>query len=88
MLETLEYCLVVQKFSRIESFYDVGMQSTLLGFFKCSALQNDLALIPYSDVQSKGYLMPYWDPRNIDATVEQPLVGHYIVGAMSNTVYY
>ncbi|XP_067205232.1 uncharacterized protein [Linepithema humile] len=83
------YHFVVKKFAIMEDLYDVGISSSLLGIYKCSALSNDLCTIPITDVQSKCYIMPYWkviddngSDSSTDLDADQPVADEYVVSVL------
>jgi len=56
--ENSVHFLIVRKFCKIESFYDVGLSSEFVEFFKCSLISAEHSLIRFSEVYKKCYLMP------------------------------
>jgi len=70
----------------MEDLYDVGISSSSLGIYKCSALSNNFCTIYITDIQSKCYMMPYWkidddkdSDSNNDLDDDQPVADKYIV---------
>lgn len=57
VIENSVHFLVIRKFSKIESFYDVGSSSEFCEFFKCSLISAESSFIPLSEVYKKCYLM-------------------------------
>lgn len=57
VIENSVHLLVVRKFSKIESFYDVGLSSEFCEFFKCSFISAENSFVPLSEVYKKCYLM-------------------------------
>jgi len=83
------YYFVVKKFAIIEDLYDVGISSSSLGIYKCSALSNNFCTISITDIQSKCYMMPYWkivddkdSDSNTDLDDDQPVADKYIVSVL------
>jgi len=50
--ENLSY-FVIKKFEIVEDFYDVGISSSLIDVFKCSALCNNFNIISINEVKAK-----------------------------------
>jgi len=61
--ENVHY-LVITKFEIVEDFYDVGIPSSLIDMFQCSAMRNELSFISINEVKAKCYLSPYWIINN------------------------
>ena len=84
------YHFVVKQFAIMEDLYDVGISSSTLGIYKCSALSNDPCIIPIIDVQYKCYMMPYWkvviddegSDSNTDLDDDQPVADEYVVSVL------
>jgi len=82
------YYLVIKKFEIVEDFYDVGIPSSLIGVFKCSALSNNFNVVSLNQVKAKCYLMPCWtitddedsDPNIIEA--DEFIIEKYIVSVL------
>jgi len=82
------YYLVIKKFEIVEDFYDVGIPSSLIGVFKCSALSNNFNVVSLNEVKAKCYLMPCWtitddedsDPNIIEA--DEFIIEKYIVSVL------
>lgn len=82
--------LVIQKFVIVEDFYDIGISSSKINIFKCSALAGNICIITISDLKGKCYLMPYWKTMSGEdssdssylSNLEQPVNGKYIVALL------
>lgn len=66
VIENSVHFLVIRKFSKIESFYDVG-SSKFCELFKCLLISTESSFIPLSEVYKKCYLMHLLQ-RNHDHT--------------------
>lgn len=85
----MENLLIVRKFDRKEELYETGIEASLLGYFKCSSLRQDLSLVRFEDVVTKCFLMPHWQSYRLDVNDEELVVDDvYIVATMSCEVNY
>lgn len=76
--------LIVKKFESVEPFFDVGISSSDVGYFKCKALSRLITMVPFNDVLAKCYAMPLWAPRRFDKNGRESLVdGTFIVATMN-----
>lgn len=46
LMDQTTYYLVVKKFQKVESFYDIGISSSAIQMFKCSAISSEIFLYP------------------------------------------
>ncbi|XP_043277198.1 uncharacterized protein [Venturia canescens] len=77
-------CLVARIFESVESFFDVGVPSNDVGFFKCKTLSKVKIPVTFNDILAKCYAMPLWAPRCMDEYGRELLVdGTFIVAAMN-----
>ncbi|XP_011876846.1 PREDICTED: uncharacterized protein LOC105566980 [Vollenhovia emeryi] len=78
LVDNATYYLVVKKFQKVDSFYDVGILSSTIQIFKCSAISNEIFCIEVNQVRFKCYKMPYWsdssigDSSDIERKTESP----------------
>ncbi|XP_043269840.1 uncharacterized protein [Venturia canescens] len=84
-----EIKLVVKKFNAVEDFFNIAMPSSLVGYYKCSRLQEQYSLIRLNDVRDKGFLMPIWLPLQFDERRMERIENEtYAVATISSVVYY
>ncbi|XP_067206727.1 uncharacterized protein [Linepithema humile] len=83
------YHFVVKKFEIMEDFYDVGISSSSLDIYKCSALSSDFYVIPITDVRAKCYMMLYWktiddesSDSSSDSETDKPVPGEYVISVL------
>ncbi|XP_039308167.1 uncharacterized protein LOC113006034 isoform X2 [Solenopsis invicta] len=83
------YHFVIKKFEIVEDFYDVGILSSSLDIYKCSALSSDLYVISITEVQAKCYMMLSWkviddegSDSSSDSETDKPVDGEYIVSVL------
>lgn len=83
------YYLVINKFEIADDYYNVGISSSLIGIFTCSALSKDFNVIPLHEVKSKCYIMPCWKINNDEDSDcssiiegDRPMIGKYIVSVL------
>jgi len=60
------YRLGVKRFSQIQDFYDIGMFSSALQIYKCSALSNEIFYIHLDEVLAKCYRLPLWNSSSTE----------------------
>ncbi|XP_036143639.1 uncharacterized protein LOC118645881 isoform X3 [Monomorium pharaonis] len=72
--------LVLKKFQTVGSFYDVGISSSKIQIFKCSALSNDIFCVQVNQIRFKCYKMPFYNSLIDDSSDEdEPEVNEYII---------
>lgn len=77
------YHLIVNKFDDVESWFNTGIESRVVGSFKCFNLNPRLTSIKLKKVAAKCYRMPYWSlPAQSELPSIQPLENTYIVTVM------
>lgn len=82
------YYLVVKKFQKVDSFYDVGISSSEIQIYKCCALSSEIFCIQVNQVRIKCYKMSYWGSSSIDyssSDEDEPEVSEYVVVAIIHT---
>lgn len=52
--------LIVKKFTNVENFYDVGIDSAFVGIYKCNKLSDNIYIVPLLNVMNKCYVVPFW----------------------------
>ena len=79
--------LVVKKFQTVGSFYDVGISSSEIHIFKCSALSNDIFGVQVNQIRFKCYKMPYWGglSMNDNSDEDELEISEYVVAAIIHT---
>lgn len=84
-MDNTTYYLVVKKFQKVDSFYDVGILSSAIQIFKCSSISSEIFCIQVNQVRFK---MPYWSSSSIDdsnSNEDESEVREFIVGAIIHT---
>lgn len=88
-MDKTTYYLVVKKFQKIDSFYDIGILSSAVQIFKCSTISSEIFCIQVNEVRFKCYKMPYWSGSSIDNSSndenESEVSSAYIVSAIIHT---
>lgn len=78
--------LIVKKFTIVENFYDVGIDSASVGVYKCSKLSDNIYIVPLLNVMSKCYVVPFWQMSNLEEYFDnysQPLEGQFIITVLN-----
>lgn len=88
LVDKTTHYLVVKKFQKIDSFYDIGISSSAVQIFKCSEISSEILCIQVNQVRFKCYRMPYWSSSLIDDSSSDEVeseVSEYVVCAIIHT---
>lgn len=62
------YYVGVKKFIQVVNLYDVGISSSDLQVYMCTALADEVSHINIYEICAKGYRMPYWNNTTDDSS--------------------